>query len=171
MRYNWIPNILSILRILMAVGFPFAAADLRFVILFMALFSEFLDGWLARKYNWVSASGQLLDPIADKLFTLSVGLTFIALHKLSLLELLFISVRDLVAGLGFLLVVLVFKNYKLVPQFKPHLFGKITTAFQYFVFIDVVLMDASHFWLILLTGFLSSISAIIYTFSFYISFK
>lgn len=171
MRYNWIPNILSILRIVMAIGFPFAASDLRFIILCLALLSEYFDGWLARKYNWASASGQLLDPIADKLFTLSIGLTFVALNKLSLLELLFISVRDLVAGLGFLVVVLAFKNYKMVPNFKPNLFGKITTAFQYFVFLDVALMETPHYWLILMTGFLSLVAAVIYVFNFYFSFK
>ena len=58
------------------------------------LASEFLDGFIARLCNWTSYLGQVLDPIADKLFVLSVSLTWIALGKLTLLQWLLFALRD-----------------------------------------------------------------------------
>ena len=34
------------------------------------------DGWLARRYGWVSRTGKILDPLADKLFHMTVLVSF-----------------------------------------------------------------------------------------------
>ncbi len=68
---NWLPNALTIARILAAViaaicvlaGQPGVALA---AFLFAAL-SDFLDGWAARALDAASAFGAWLDPIADKL--------------------------------------------------------------------------------------------------------
>jgi len=60
---------------------------LAFILFFVAGATDYFDGYLARKYNFTSEIGEILDPIADKiliifvLFGLSVNLTsyFIAL--------------------------------------------------------------------------------------------
>jgi CDP-diacylglycerol--glycerol-3-phosphate 3-phosphatidyltransferase len=33
--------------------------------------TDFLDGWIARKYNMITTFGKLMDPLADKVFTIS----------------------------------------------------------------------------------------------------
>ncbi len=54
---------------------------LALVLFFLAGISDYLDGFLARKYNATSEIGEILDPIADKilvvfiLITLSVNLS------------------------------------------------------------------------------------------------
>lgn len=171
LQLKWIPNLLSGLRILMALAFPFAASQQRLPILVLALLTEYLDGFLARKYNWTTISGQVLDPIADKLFTLSIGLTFVALNKLSLMHLIFISVRDIVATSAFIISVLVLKKYDRITNFRPLISGKITTAFQYFVFINLALAATPSLGLILLTGLLSVVSAVIYGCNFRFTYR
>ena len=69
-----IPNILTIGRIVLVPVFvitfyiPGFLGDLiPFFIFFLASFTDFLDGLLARLYKEESKLGELLDPIADKI--------------------------------------------------------------------------------------------------------
>lgn len=88
-----IPNILTIGRVaaapLVACCFLVLArplADLVAFLLFaVAGASDFLDGWLARRWGQVSAFGRMLDPIADKAMIAITGAVLLALHDLAAL--------------------------------------------------------------------------------------
>jgi CDP-diacylglycerol--glycerol-3-phosphate 3-phosphatidyltransferase/cardiolipin synthase len=74
------PNLLSLARIPLAALFPFAASsnDGALLILAAAGVTDVLDGYLARRDGQATATGAVLDPIADKAFALSVVGTLIA---------------------------------------------------------------------------------------------
>lgn len=76
------PNALSALRLLLVPIFLWLILIdenvLAFSVLAISSFTDWLDGFLARKLNQMSRLGQLLDPAADRLFILAslVGLAF-----------------------------------------------------------------------------------------------
>ena len=80
-RVLTVPNALSALRL---VGVPLfvylvlvAHADLlALLVLVVSGFSDWLDGALARAWGQVSRIGQLLDPLADRLYVFSTVVTF-----------------------------------------------------------------------------------------------
>ncbi|HKE48569.1 MAG TPA: CDP-diacylglycerol--glycerol-3-phosphate 3-phosphatidyltransferase [Rhodanobacteraceae bacterium] len=78
-----IPTALTLFRILllpvMVIVFyaPFTGANVAAAIIFItAAITDWLDGWIARRYDMGSAFGEFLDPVADKLM---VGVTLFLL--------------------------------------------------------------------------------------------
>lgn len=90
---NWnIPNILTTFRMLAApavvlvflcLARPYA--DWAALILFVgAAVTDYLDGYLARKWNQQSAFGTMLDPIADKAMVILAFLAIVGLYGLTI---------------------------------------------------------------------------------------
>ncbi|MBM9459122.1 CDP-alcohol phosphatidyltransferase family protein [Nocardioides sp. zg-536] len=72
-----VPNALSALRLLGIPLFLWLVLGpeedlLALVVLMVAGATDYLDGWLARRLNQQSVFGQLLDPVADRLYILAV---------------------------------------------------------------------------------------------------
>ena len=65
-----VPNILSAARLLLAVGFFVAAERAAWVpalgLFLVAVSTDWVDGWWARRFNQVSRVGRILDPLVDK---------------------------------------------------------------------------------------------------------
>ncbi len=88
-----IPNIVTMSRLVLAMAaFWFMGEVLMhgstgdeqssdafwaFWLFLLASISDFLDGYLARKYDWVTAFGRVADPVVDKVLTLG-SLTYLA---------------------------------------------------------------------------------------------
>ena len=81
-RIVTIPNMISFARILMVPVFAwlvFSRQDVAAVVLLvLAGGSDWLDGILARRLNQMSVLGQMIDPVADRLyiFVTLVGLAY-----------------------------------------------------------------------------------------------
>jgi cardiolipin synthase (CMP-forming) len=76
-----IPNMLSILRLVLVPIFLVLLLQNQLVwaliVLATAAFSDWLDGFIARKFNQVTELGKMLDPAADRLYIFAslIGLT------------------------------------------------------------------------------------------------
>ena len=75
---NSIPNILSVFRIIIIPFFIiFYAKDMYIFALVTLVISgctDTLDGTIARKFNSITELGKVLDPLADKLTQLAIGI-------------------------------------------------------------------------------------------------
>lgn len=69
----------------------------------LASFTDFLDGFIARKYNMISNFGKFMDPLADKLLVCSALIGLMSLQKLNIWFVLIIIARDFIIS-GFRLV-------------------------------------------------------------------
>ena len=73
------PNVLSLIRLGLALGLPVVAgmdrADLFFGMLFVALFTDAIDGWIARRLSQTSQLGIRMDSWSDLVlcFTVLLG--------------------------------------------------------------------------------------------------
>ncbi|MCC6554854.1 MAG: CDP-alcohol phosphatidyltransferase family protein [Polyangiaceae bacterium] len=80
------PNLLSLARLPLAALFPFVAArpGPALAVLCAAGLTDVLDGWIARRSGRVTATGAVVDPIADKVFALAVVGSLLAHGRLPL---------------------------------------------------------------------------------------
>lgn len=73
------------------------------VIFVFASFTDWLDGYLARKNNWITDFGKFMDPLADKLLVSSAIICFIELGQLASWIVIIIISREFIIS-GFRLV-------------------------------------------------------------------
>ena len=70
-----IPNIITAIRFILIPIFIFFMSIRQFNwavgVFLLAVFSDFIDGYLARKYKMITKWGKLMDPLADKLLQVS----------------------------------------------------------------------------------------------------
>jgi cardiolipin synthase (CMP-forming) len=91
------PGLLSLARIPLAVCFPLLIdrPPAAVGVLLLAGFTDVLDGWIARRYRLVTATGTALDPITDKLFVLTVAITLVVSGRLPVGAVVLLSTREI----------------------------------------------------------------------------
>ena len=96
-----LPTKLSLLRIfltfvIMALLFMsgWIAKSAALALFLLASFTDWLDGYLARRWRQTSALGALLDPIADKVLVLGTFLAFVQLRLIPAWMVLIIALRE-----------------------------------------------------------------------------
>lgn len=160
-----IPNILSTIRILILPLFVLSIIQDHYmtagVIIIISGFTDLLDGFLARTFNWQSRLGELLDPLADKLTQTTIALTFIIFVKE------FRPFFWIILGKDVLMLVGSYVSYRRkieIPAAKW--FGKVATALFYLTMALIILLPNLDILIkktLLYTVVLSSIfSAVMY---------
>lgn len=140
-----IPNILTISRFifipLIVISLCLEKNLLAFILLTLSGLTDVLDGFIARKYNFISNFGKLIDPLADKatqlaiLITLAVKPTTSGVPIIPLWVLFIIVLKEIimVAGASFLY------GKDLVVSSKWY--GKLTTVLFYLAIVSSLLIE------------------------------
>jgi CDP-diacylglycerol--glycerol-3-phosphate 3-phosphatidyltransferase/cardiolipin synthase len=125
-----VPNLLSSLRLVIACLFPFSPQKYWIWLIIGGGGSDFLDGWIARRWNITSWKGRVLDAVADKVFVLSVLCTFVLTDNLNIWLVPAVIMRDLAV-----VVIAAYTHYcrawDTFRQIKSKVSGKIATAGQF----------------------------------------
>jgi len=142
MRLTFTPPIqLTLLRIVLTplfVLFLFSndllLQRLSLIVFLIALMTDWYDGWVARKWGYVTRWGKFLDPLADKIVTSAALISFIYLDLMPAWPIWIIVVRDLVITL-----VRSYAEYK-GSRFDTSKLAKTKTFLQFLVIALVLLL-------------------------------
>lgn len=154
---------IPVFMILMEISPNLAAA----IVFAVASFTDFLDGYLARKRNEVTTLGKFLDPLADKLLTMAAFLYLVQAHILPAWAIVIILGRETaVTGLR----VLAAKDGLVMAA---SIWGKIKTTTQMISVIMLLVAWGASFpaWFSLLAMGLFYVSLVAAVFSGYDYFK
>ena len=133
-----IPNVISIVRIALVFPIVYMLAEREFsyalVLFFIAGISDGLDGYLAKRNNWETRLGSILDPVADKLLLVSSYLILGWLHEIPGWLVIGVIARDIIIVVGGV------AYHFLIGQFdmEPSWISKANTFFQILLVLVVV---------------------------------
>ena len=151
-------NMLSIIRAPLALLFLQENSFLRLLAIILAMITDSIDGFVARKRNTVSKFGAMLDPAMDKFFVLFALCVFYYEGSLSFLSIFMLLSRDWALCIFALYLTLTkgWKEYKI----RAIRLGKITTALQFIVLIALTfhfILPFYYYFLFVLLGCLALI--------------
>lgn len=138
-----IPNFLTFSRLFLCpiwlILFYYNYYYCLVIVIIYSAFSDYFDGFLARKFNCETLIGKTLDPIADKIFTCTVLLTFVSDTRVNFIIATIIIIREIViSGLREALA-----NYNQSKILKVTFLSKIKTASQFIAIFILTLMPLS----------------------------
>lgn len=135
-----VPNFLTLLRFLMIgvmVWFFLEDHPIYAMIVYVtAVFTDFLDGLIARKFNLVTNLGKLIDPLADKLLQIAAVFCMYWIGYLPLVAVILVVLCEvlMVYGASFLFL----RRHTIIGA---NLFGKIASTLLYGAILSVFLHE------------------------------
>jgi len=144
MNLNQLPNIITSVRLILLIPLSFYLSQQDYqtavIIFFIAGFSDALDGFLAKRFDWVSRFGSILDPIADKaLLVLTMGILTLN-SKISLQLFILVTIRDIYIISG------AYYYYKKIGPYDmaPSYISKFNTFVQ-IALVTLILVSLSYY--------------------------
>ncbi len=145
-----VPNILSYIRIILIapfiVFFLYEKYIAAAICLILSGLSDCVDGFLARKLNQITRLGKVLDPIADKLTLLAVGVCICIKEPLVIPAIIVMIIKD-----GLMLSGATYMVNKGVIPFASEWYGKVGTLCFYTSVTAIVVFElvvkVPNFWI------------------------
>ena len=155
---RFIPNTLSLFRLFLACFFPFVPDKIWIWFILCGGASDFLDGWIARRWNLTSWQGGLIDAVADKFFVFAALITFVLAGKFSGWLVPLVIARDLTVAL--IACYAVYSHaWNSFRKMDARWSGKIATAGQFLLMVVVALIPqftGSVLYIVALISFIAS---------------
>ena len=168
--FIFIPNLLTIVRI--ALVYPIlnniylGNFEISIIYFVVASVTDGLDGFIARKMNWQTELGTLLDPVADKiLLSGSIFILWLNQYIPFYIFVIFFS-RDVAILLGAAIRMTIIESDTPIPNFL----GKLTTTLQ-IIYIAIIFLkeileiDFALSPLDVFIIFITVLSLIVYTYN------
>lgn len=158
-----IPNLISTLRLLLVPPVVLLLLTDRYlaalILFFIAGLSDGVDGFLAKRYGWVSELGGFLDPLADKLLLVATVLALTAKGLIPLWLAAIIVLRDIIIISGALSYLFIIGRFHAAPT----LASKLNTGVLIVLLLSVIAVYAFGWHipllpLFLLNGFTATVS-------------
>jgi cardiolipin synthase (CMP-forming) len=125
-RFWTVPNVITVLRFCLVPVFVWLVFTERyfaaFIVLAVLSSTDWVDGYIARRFNQISTVGQWLDPLADRLSLVVVAVTLVAAGIAPWWLVVGLVVPDLV------LAVTVTVLFRGSPGLEVTVLGKVRTA-------------------------------------------
>ncbi len=135
-----IPNIICLIRILLITPFVEFFLDGQYIwaalVIIASGLSDCFDGMIARKFNQESELGKILDPLADKLTLLAVGVCISIVEPFFLPIMIILVIKDVLMLIGSSKVI---KMGIIVPKSKWY--GKVGTVMFYITVTFIVFVE------------------------------
>ena len=145
MSLSWLPNAISILRIALIAPILILILQGSFgwalALFWLAGFSDGLDGYLAKRFDWHTRLGALLDPVADKLLVAGLFITLAYTQDIPVWLAAVVIVRDVVIVAG----AMVYNFFVRPVEGEPTRVSKLNTALQ-LLFLLFVISRAGFGW-------------------------
>lgn len=145
MSLYWLPNAISLLRIALIVPILLLILDGAFgwalALFLLAGFSDGLDGYLAKRFDWHTRLGALLDPVADKLLVAGLFITLAYTQDIPVWLAAVVILRDVVIVAG----AMVYNFFVRPVQGEPTRVSKLNTSLQ-LLFLLFVISRAGFDW-------------------------
>ena len=130
-----LPNAISMSRVVLAVLFLGASWEQRLWLIAIASFSDFLDGWLARRRHIASRWGALIDPLTDRIFVFVAICVYLFEGQIATWQYAAFLLRDVMTAVGFL-VAKAMPSLRMV-DFRARWSGKVVTVLQLVVLFTI----------------------------------
>jgi cardiolipin synthase len=139
-----IPNCLSVFRLCLVPVFVLSYFSelpnsrlIAATVYAVATLTDYLDGYIARKYNLITNLGRILDPLGDKLLTFSALLCITIDRVIPFWALAVFFIKEALMGLGGMLI-----QYRArVDMPSSNYLGKAATVLFFVVCIALLIFD------------------------------
>lgn len=142
MNISQLPNLITISRIALAPVLILLLKDQEYAaslaVFLIAGVSDGLDGYIAKRYGFVSRLGSILDPLADKTLLVSSYVMLTMLNHLPFWLMLTVAFRDLLIIGGYI----IYTSMVEPVQMRPSWLSKINTFMQIALVIVILAQQA-----------------------------